>query len=63
MSKRLLYSFASKHLVMKLLHLQLLGIQSNLTHSNVSEIKEESSSTNEIIEVNNHGLVRTEMIK
>ena len=48
---------------MKLVHLQLPGIQSSLTHSSVSEIKEESSSTNEIIEVNNHGLVRTEMIK
>ena len=63
MPKRLLYCFASKHLVIKLVHLQLPGTQSSLTHSSVSEIKEESSSTNEIIEVNNHGLVRTEMIK
>ena len=45
---------------MKLVHLQLTGIQSSLS---VSDIEEESSSANEIIEVNNHVLVRTEMIK
>ena len=63
MSRRLLYSFANKHLVMKLVHLQLLGIQSSLTHSSVSGIEEESIRASEIIEVNNHGLVHTEMIK
>ena len=36
------------------------GIQSSLS---VSEIEEESSSANEIINFNNHGLVRTKMIK
>ena len=45
---------------MKLVHLQLPGIQSSLS---VSEIEEESSSANEIINFNNHGLVRTKMIK
>ena len=60
MSKRLLYC---KHLVMKLVHLQLPGIQSSLTHSSVSGIEEESIRASEIIEVNNHGLVHTEMIK
>ena len=48
---------------MKLVHLQLPGIQSSLTHSSVSGIEEESIRANEIIEVNNHGLVHTEMIK
>ncbi|XP_030930523.1 vacuolar protein sorting-associated protein 52 A-like [Quercus lobata] len=38
------------------------SIQSSLTHSSVSEIKEESSSTNEIIEVNNHGLLYYEKL-
>ena len=58
--KRAFANFVCKHLVMKLVHLQLPGIQSSLS---VSEIEEESSSANEIINFNNHGLVRTKMIK